>query len=710
MAARRCTWHFLASIGSLSLLATLCWPSTLIAAAAQAAAAGAGTPKAAAITDVQFVELRELPPPPNSVLRKVSFRLAILGENMVSCPDTKPHVDLNPQDPGQPVDKLAPVGKPSAQRIEVEGEARVGTVITSVTVTDLCPPAANPPGAAGTTGSATPATPGADAARAGGVTLANVGGDVTISITAPSADTAGADGTSSEILVDQCPKGSGKDTDGKSGGKAAGDSVDKKVTSSGLTISVKAIPPASALRQFTMTFEHQQSKEFANLHSVLLTKQTGESGVGFDANPNRMRIDLEPTGATDLSVVQTSEAQLDLHFVAADDYVPANVVVTVYDSSDLDCRKAIAVGKVAAAAGQTTVTPSAGAPATASGGTASGSAKGSGDSKAAAAAPAKDGKAPAITSVETVFLDRHEGNGRIRVYGQGFGKPAAPPFAVDDFLCDCLERQPQILNEPPRPRTCGNFARRFDRSGQPMTETDLDSQEEMRKDYCGLDKQGKVLAVGRMATWLAWRCNVPATANVYGRNPGIRVERAEIIDINGEMVDIYFEFTRHRHYAWPFRLAGVDLTVPTTTKKVEQVVNLPSAQAMGEVDSTSSSTTHLSSAIGPPPDENLTYHYTVLSDQEVKQLLGDGVADNFHVIELAVVNDGAKKVAVPLAGMQAEVEWLYGPAASAKQAEPSPGAAAPLHTKDTYLEGPPTLPPVPMPPILVLPRRPPSVG
>ena len=698
MAARRCTWHFLASIGSLSLLATLCWPSTLIAAAAQAAAAG--TPKAT-ITDVQFVELRELPPSQDSVMRKVSFRLTILGEHMVSCQvaqQTQPEVDLTPQDPGQPVEDFKIVGQPSAQQITVAGEARIGTVITSVTVTDRCPPPAPPPpGDAGQTG-------GKDTAQTGNVTITTEGG-VNILIAAPSADTAdagdagagagtGAD-TTPPAALDQCQKESVQKPDGKSNGKAAGNSA----TSKGLTISIKAIPPTSALRQFTMTFEHQQSKEFANLHSILLTKQTGEAGVGFDANPNRMRIDLEPTGATDLTVLQPSEAQLELHFVAADGYVPTNVVVTVYDSSDLDCRKAIAVGKVAAAAGQTTVTASAGAStAAADGGTASTKTKGSGASKAgASAAPAKNGNAPAIASVETVFLDRHEGNGRIRVYGQGFGNEPAPPFAVDAFLCDCLERSPQVLNEPRRPRTCGNFASRFNRGGQPMTEAELDLQEATRQDYCGVDNQGNLIKGGRMASWLTWRCGVSATANVYGRNPGIRVERAEIIDINGEMVDIYFEFTRHRHYAWPFRLAGVDLTVPTSTKKVEQVVNLPSAQAMGEVDSTSASTTHLSSAIGPPPDENLTYRYTVLSDQEVGHLLGEGVANNFHVVELAVVNDGAKKVAVPLAGMQAEVEWLYGPASSPKQTDTRPGAATPQQTRDTYMEGPPTLPPVPMP-------------
>jgi hypothetical protein len=154
--------------------------------------------------------------------------------------------------------------------------------------------------------------------------------------------------------------------------------------STGLTISIKPSAPESILRQFGIKFEHQQSKEFPNLHSLLVTKQSGDVGVGFAANPHHMSIDLEPTGATDLRVVQSNEEEMELHFVAAADYVPTNVVITVFDGSDLDCRTPKFVGKAASAPGP----------------------------------PATD-PAPVITSVETVFLDRHEGNGRIRIYGKG---------------------------------------------------------------------------------------------------------------------------------------------------------------------------------------------------------------------------------------------------------------------------------------------------
>jgi hypothetical protein len=85
-----------------------------------------------------------------------------------------------------------------------------------------------------------------------------------------------------------------------------------------------------------------------------------------------------------------------------------------------------------------------------------------------------------------------------------------------------------------------------------------------------------------------------------------------------------------------------------------------------------------------------------LTYDAVRRLLGDGVADNFFVIEVAVVNDGAKKVAIPLAGMQAEVEWLYGGVS-----KPAPASGSDLMPESGFkggffVEGPPTLAPIPM--------------
>lgn len=644
MAARGFSRHLVYFLGFLGVAYGAAPLEAESAKAPPTSTPGTGAPEATAetspkITDLRFTKLDKYQPDPKSLLPKeVAFTLAILGENL-PCAQPEPKVTMATQDPGQPIEIQETVVK-SAQEIDVSGHARVGSVITSVTVTGDCKASAG--AAVGKPG------PGVEA-------MANPFATVLV-ITPPV--------TPPKDMRGGCQAVSAKDGAGKSGADKSKGKPGNSATSQGLTITIKAIPQESVLRPFTMTFEHQESKEFPNLHSLVATKQSGDLGVGFCANPNHMRIDLEPTGATDLTVVQSNEEQLDLHFVAASDYVPTNLVVTVYSSGDLDTRRAIFVGKIAAAAAKT---------------------------------PAKaDASAPAITAVETVFLDRHEGNGRIRVYGKGFGKAAAiPPFPVDDFLCDCLERPAQVLREPPRPRTCGQFSNQF------IAEQDRDeklaNQEAARRAYCGIDVDGNLSAGGRMLAWWAWQCGVAATADVYGRNPGIRLERAEIIDINDAMVDIYFEFTRHGGYAWPFRLANVDLTVPASGKKVEQSVASPAANATAEVASSVSSVAHLSSVIGLPPDEHLTYRYTVLSDNEVGHLLGEGVANNFHVVELAVVNDGARKVAVPLAGMQAEVEWLYGQVPRPKEKDSRPGAVVAQLTSDNYMEGPPTLPPVPMP-------------
>ncbi|MBV8200665.1 MAG: hypothetical protein JOZ15_08575, partial [Acidobacteria bacterium] len=173
----------------------------------------------------------------------------------------------------------------------------------------------------------------------------------------------------------------------------------------GLTVSFKPNPPAPKLKEFTFKLAHQKNKEFPNLHSALLTKASGDDGVGFDAKPSHMSVDLEPTGATDLAIVQSNEQRLELHFVAAADYVPKDAVITVYKGSDLDSREPSAVGKLAPAK------------------------------------PPADPNAPKIANVETVFIDRGHGDGRLKIYGKGFGtKLARPGYPVDDYVCECLER------------------------------------------------------------------------------------------------------------------------------------------------------------------------------------------------------------------------------------------------------------------------------
>ena len=402
----------------------------------------------------------------------------------------------------------------------------------------------------------------------------------------------------------------------------------------GSSISIKPAPPAPPLKEFEVKLDHQPSKEFPNLHGLVVTKVSGDGG--FDANQNHMRIELEPAGVTDLKVVQSNDEQLELHFVAAADYVPKNVIVTVYDGSDLDRRQPVALAKPA---------PD----------------------------HVEDPNAPKITSVEVVFVDRSQGNGRLRIYGKGFGETfTRPPFPVDEFLCDCLER-PRLGGS----RTCGRFV--LDARG-----LKADEKEKMK---ARLETARAALCLASEPAWQGWKETVRARAvvDVDGRNSAIRVEKAEILDINDAMIDVYFEFTRFPHYSLPFRLASIHLTVNKSVKQTQQTVK--TAEIAGEVAAAVASTYTVANAIGPKADENLTYKYTVLSKDAAQSLLGEGVADHFFVLQLSVVNNGKKKVTVPLAAIQAEVEWLRG------RADSVPPGPQPVYD---YLEGSATLAPIPL--------------
>jgi hypothetical protein len=461
----------------------------------------------------------------------------------------------------------------------------------------------------------------------------------------------------------------------------------KSATSKGLTVSIAALPPRPSLQEFEIKFDHQKNKEFPNLHSVLVTKVGGDDGIGFAVNPNLMRIGLVPTGATDLSVFDSNERQLDLHFVAASDYEPKGIVVTVFDKADLDHRRALYVAKAA-------TTP-----------------------------PKKeDPNQPTITKVETVFLDRSQGNGRIRIYGKGFGdkySPFPPPanepelqssehesaqrYSIDEFLCFCLER-PRIgsnmrcsqINTQATPAGVGQLEKQDITRTAPTTA----QQPAHQKSTCE----------AQLSEFQRWQLQVAAAVkvSVNPRNETMRVERTEILAITDTMIDVYFEFTRFKGYVWPFRLAGVDLTIKKPVVGSEQTVKAVSVS--GEVTKGGFKTFNAALEIGPKRNPDLTFRYTVLDQKSAATLLGYGVADNFYVLQLSVVNNGAKKVVIPLAGIQAEVEWLRGhtPAgkvSSAGQQSPagndsSVGQDSPAGQQASqvysFMEGPPTLSPIPL--------------
>lgn len=435
---------------------------------------------------------------------------------------------------------------------------------------------------------------------------------------------------------------------------------EKPVEMNPWAISIKSSAPpeiAEKLKQFEIKFIHEKNKEFPNLHSLVVTKEGGDGG--FANNPHRMSVDLTPVGATDLNVVQTSSQQLDLHFVAAEDYEPKGVVVTVFDSSDLDTRAPIAVSI---------------------------------DKKST------DTAQPTISGTEIVFINRHQGTGRIRIYGKGFGDYSEPPYPVDEYLWNCLERPHQmsrtvespeldelaaLREENVRALACASL--QTDQKAFTLEPVEIKrGLNKKQRDEVNdkLRKEASTLAGPKKTTrdkWNTWQKEIENRVNVGVRshNADIRVEKVEILNINDKMIDAYFEFTRYDGYALPFRLADSHVTIKKILPSTDTLKN---DKVTVTVKGSKEETYTIAYQPGAKPDPNLSYKYTVFDKKSANTLLGKGIADNFFVLQLSVVNNGEKKVTIPLSAIQAEVEWVFG-----------------TDYKSTlYLQGPATVSPFPL--------------
>ena len=447
------------------------------------------------------------------------------------------------------------------------------------------------------------------------------------------------------------------------------------------TISFTENPPAPKVKQFEVKLEHEKNKEFPNLHSLVVSKEGGDGA--FADKPHLMTVDLMPSGATDVNIVQSNPQQLDLHFVAAADYVPTSVVVTVYNSSDLDTRQAVAV--------------------------------------AVSKKAPEDPDQPKVTGTEIVFINRSHGVGRIRVLGKGFGDHDPPPYPVDDYLWNCLEefhirgtdryslpvQQLEFDDIEQRIEACRRMlggdvntvvgdelragkraleskAQDKAKSIKPSEEPVLKKQIEDTKTNLASFVEPKVDPLkpnDKAKPWETWAENIrkAVTVSVHSRNPAIQVEKVEILDVNDKMIDVYIEFTRYRGYSRPLRLEDSTVTIKKTVQKTTQTVK--NDKLTGTVTGTKEETYSVNYPIEPKRDPNLTYKYTVLDNGSANTLVGKGVADHFYVLQLSVVNNGEKKVAIPLAAIQAEVEWIRG-------TNPKKGVE--------FAEGPPTLAPIPL--------------
>ncbi|HJQ68529.1 MAG TPA: hypothetical protein VKA70_06140 [Blastocatellia bacterium] len=259
--------------------------------------------------------------------------------------------------------------------------------------------------------------------------------------------------------------------------------------------------------------------------------------------------------------------------------------------------------------------------------------------------PAKaDPNQPTISSTEILFLQRSKGTGRLKIEGSGFGQYAAPPISGDDFLRKCIRR----TNITP-----------------------------IEADPFSVDCSAENVRL--------WRAMIDDRINlvVVPRNTDLRVGRTEILSIDDKMIDVYFEFSSVDGYSRPFRPLRTSLTIRKPGLKTVQTI-----KEGGSIATVSGPETYLATKeIGPKRDDTLQYRFQILDNESAKSLFGPGVAANFYVIQLAIVNTGTKKVAIPLSAIQAEIDWAHGGSGS-NSTQAGNGTE--------YLEGPPTISPIPL--------------
>lgn len=356
-------------------------------------------------------------------------------------------------------------------------------------------------------------------------------------------------------------------------------------------------PAKQKVTPFEIKQVTRKSSQFPNLYSLVVTNDDGM----FASNPNRMTVGIVPAGASNVTIRPgVNPFQMIVDFMAPNDFEVKDVLVTVYDSTDLDARSPVAIA-IPLKEKQTPTNPN----------------------------------QPVISNVEVLYLQRDKGVGRIKMEGSGFGSYSRPLCTSEEFIAS----QPAPSPEP-RPAAIPTAA--------PCMGT---------KWVSDIKQNVKV--------------------DLVPRNTDIQIKRSEITYIDDKLIDIYFEFTLFEGYSRPFRLASTTVTLRKPGTKTLQTLN-----DAGVVATIAGPETFLATKdVGPRRDQNLEYRFSVMDHEQAGSLFGKGVAENFYVLQLSVVNKGSKKVAIPLAAIQAEIEWIKGEV---------PGGDV------EYLEGPATLPAIPL--------------
>jgi hypothetical protein len=426
--------------------------------------------------------------------------------------------------------------------------------------------------------------------------------------------------------------------------KVAGESAIPEAHLSDFSVVVKKEePPKPKPSALEITFETFKSEEYPNLHSLLITNKSSDAASGFSSNPALMKVDIVPAGATNVTIQPGGNSyQMLVTYLASEKFVPKGVIVTVFDPAST----------LANSQPKYFSTPFKEKP------------------------PKEDPNQPKITEIAITSMQRRSGYGTMRITGSGFGDYERSPVTGERELLCCLNRtqNPEIADEQGDRKE--SWAERKTQKDPTLRPGEVSAGNLILKDkeVCR-DITCKCEAMAEWRRRIEERVNITLTP----RNADYRIERTQIMYIDDKSINVYFEFSRWDQYSTPMRLEGVTLTVNKGA-----VRETSTATSAGDFKYSavlaSPLTFEVASRIGPPRDKNLEYHYTTLSPKDANTLFGQGVGENFYVIELAVVNNGQKKVAVPLGAIEAEVAWQYGPGKG----------------NLFYEEGPATLPAIPL--------------
>ncbi|MGI8839122.1 MAG: hypothetical protein ACR2H4_21160 [Pyrinomonadaceae bacterium] len=442
-------------------------------------------------------------------------------------------------------------------------------------------------------------------------------------------------------------------------------------------------PTVAKVRDIEVDYQLYNNPLEPTSHSLLVTPKDDE----FSTDPTKMSVQILPPGATKITVEPAlSPRKMLVTFSAPEGFAVSDLLVT---SSDGGQASATANSKTA---------------------------------KQQASDKIK------INRVDVLALQRRDGFGRIRISGEGFGQHDPPPYNGDlELLCDPEYRSYHVdervdthkkrtasdtsastgkkadtrnmgddATAPNLSAMCKNLdtklnvpIKRGGTAGEPNATSgaqSLNSSKTTNDNSAELTEEQQNAKFSRIKEW---RTEIEKLINValVPRNPDFRIERTLIMYADNKVIDVYFEFSRWEGVSQPFRLDSVSVSAkreePTST---EAAVNA-NAHHLTVADAptkTNKVVTYLASHdIGPSRDTNLEYRYTVLDAKDASHLFGSGVGENFYVIQLSLLNKGDKKVIVPLASIQAEIEWVYYPGDE--------------ENSTYYDEGPATLSPMTLP-------------